>query len=365
MEWKHRLFGPLAVVALLGGTAPLLLTGSASAAPSLGLLATSTSVSASPNVLVSSTVDPPPFTPESTTVTAVVHEAPLGGLLITPTGPVVFTAADSHGKAIALGSGNLSLCLLTLIQCSASVKSNAFYVDPLDATNGGTTWTVTASYGGDLLAKPSSNFTTVTSVTGDSQMCMTNNSCDVSSTNSDGSAGINLFIPCVANCPTDGIRQNSNAAVIHPTNTAVTSYSISTGFGYPTMTACPGGNTPLDGSGASQNADGSFPNSVVSATSPAEITYYLYGAAADAQHMLPDTTSFCYAQSAEFTQRNGTLAPFDASVGAFVGVPPWCPDSGGALPCSYGWSYTPQSGDTPSSWQISVDADVDMGAGKH
>jgi hypothetical protein len=277
---------------------------------------------------------------------------------------VVFTAADAHGKTIALGKANLRPCLLTLTQCTASVTSNAFFVDPLDATNGGTTWTVTAGYAGDLLAKPSSNTTTVTSVTGDSQMCMTNSSCDSFSTNSDGSAAIDLFIPCTVSCDTAGLRQSSNAAVIHPTN-AVTSYSISTGFGYPTMTACPGGNTPLDGSGASQNADGSFPNSVVSASSPADITYILYGAAADAQNALPDSSSFCYAQSAEFTQEGGALAPFDAALGVYVGVPQWCPDSGGALPCSFNWFYTPASGSTPSAWQISVNADVDMGAGKH
>jgi hypothetical protein len=359
---KHRLMAPLAAVALLISGAAVLLAGpAASAATSLQILATTTSVSATPSVVVAASLDDPSFTPQSTTLTATVTEAPLGGLVVTPTGKVTFRATDAHGASIALGSKNVGLCLLTLVKCTASLSTNGFRVDPLDATAGGTTWTVTASYPGDTLAKPSMGTTEVTAATGDTSTCETNASCYVSSTNGDDSAFVSLSIDCVSHCITTSVRQESAAPTINAAaGPPPTMYSISTGFGFPSMSSCPGGNSALDPSGVSQNADMWFPSSVVSAARPADITYELIGSTADAQAALPDPTSFCYAQTGEFTQANGTPAPFDAATGQFEGNPPAC--TAAVFPCKHDESYV--AGE-PSTWEIQVEALIDPGAGKH
>ena len=92
---------------------------------------------------------------QSDTLTATVSIALVGGIIVTPSGPVDFIAANSSGST-DLGSANLSSCVLTSLtmkSCTASVTTTAI---PRGVD------TVTAMYGGDSIAVGSSASTTIT-----------------------------------------------------------------------------------------------------------------------------------------------------------------------------------------------------------
>jgi hypothetical protein len=363
---KYRLIALLSAMGLLVGISTIAFTGSTGAALQLNLLATSTTVSASPNVVVSSSPSAG-FVPQSTTLAVAVTLAPLGGLLVSPSGSVTFTAVDGEGDTIQLGSAKVSTCLLTLIKCNADLSTNAFYVTTADQNSGldGTKWTVTASYPGDLVAKPSTGFTTVWATTGNSMLCDTSDFCEVDATNGDGSASIDLSQDCLVNCDEEsavhgaalhGDALHGNA--VTPAATGSTSYTVWAGFGAPQMGSCPNGNTPLDPAGDSQNAYVNFPPGATSFTNSEDITYTLYGATADAQNGEP----FCYSQSTPFTQTDGSTSPFNATLGDYEGYPPVCASETSPEPCTNPPVFTSGS---PDTWSISVFADTDPGIGKH
>jgi hypothetical protein len=129
------------IIALVA--AAVLTTGASVAlAPSAfaALLATSTSVSASPANSTAGT---------SVTLTATVGITGLGGAGITPTGSVSFSA-NGVGTTTQLGSAALNSCVLS--SCTATLKTTAI---PWGSTS------VTASYPGDGVVGPSSGSTPV------------------------------------------------------------------------------------------------------------------------------------------------------------------------------------------------------------
>ena len=133
-----------------------LLVAPVAPAQAAGILPTTTKVQASASpVLVGTPV----------TLTASVSVLGLGGLLVTPTGRVTFTAANG-GPPVTLGSAALSPCLVLFAPCTATLTTSALTV----GTN-----TITASYAGDLLAAASSRTTTVV---------------------------VNTAVPCAPNTPT-------------------------------------------------------------------------------------------------------------------------------------------------------------------
>ena len=139
MTLKTRLLAAAAALGLAAGVALATPTPAQAAGP----LPTSTQVQASASSVISGT---------PVTLVARVSVLNLGGLIITPTGSVAFTASTG-GPAVPLGSATLSSglsCLLTT--CTATLTTTALPV----GTN-----TVKASYTGDLLAAASSATTTV------------------------------------------------------------------------------------------------------------------------------------------------------------------------------------------------------------
>ena len=153
-----------AVAALCVGPA----VGSAMA----GLVPTSTTVLASPDLISSS---------GSATLTATVQY----GLLITPTGTVTFT--DTTNNAV-LGKAKLSgPCLLSLKLCTAQLNVSA---SQLSAGQN----QIQASYGGDLLSAPSSGSTYLYTPenSGDDFTCTVNEPCTDSDTSPDGSAALSV-----------------------------------------------------------------------------------------------------------------------------------------------------------------------------
>jgi hypothetical protein len=362
MEGKNRMSGlkrhwggVLSAIGLMVGLTTTAVVTPASAALQLGLLPTSTTVSASQNTVVVQSTDPS-FVPQSTVLTATVKLAPVGGLLITPSGVVTFTARDAHGDTINLGSAPVSACLLSLTKCTAAVTTNKFYVATADQANGGTTWTVTASYPGDLVAKPSNGTTTVYALTGDSQSCTTSSSCDIFVWNSNHSASIDMFQGCLTGCSySAALLQNSvksNAAA------ANNSYTVWAGFGGPLMAACPGGNAPTDDNGVSQNAYVNFPPSATSFTNSEQITYTLYGITADYENGKP----FCYSQLTPFTQSDHTTSPFDPTLGVYEGNPPQCLTATTPEPCTSAPLF---STGEPHTWTVTIYTDTDPGVGRN
>ena len=125
-----------------------------------GILPTSTTVQASARPVLNGT---------PVTLKAQVSVLGLGGLLVTPTGSVTFSAVN-NGPSVTLGSAGLSPCLVLVTPCVATLTTSALAV----GTN-----TITASYAGDLLAAASSRTTSVVvtsavpcapSITGDPQV---------------------------------------------------------------------------------------------------------------------------------------------------------------------------------------------------
>jgi hypothetical protein len=375
---KHRMLGTLAGLTLLTGTA---LAGFVGAAPagasfSLNLLGTTTTLGASPAQIVSTYQPLNGFTPESTTLTASVELAPLGGLYVTPAGTVTFSATDYDGSVLQLGSAQLGTCLLTA--CTATLSTDAFYVDEPDLNS--TSWTVTASYPGDLVAQPSSGKTTVTVLNGDTSDCNTDQECDLDVTNADGQANVFVDVPCTinpANCVSeeDTVRQSSvkktekENAIVHPGEG--TDYTLSAAFGEPAfLSSCqtPGDN--LDNNGVSVNAVINWPNAVVGLTNDnsAAITYSLNGPPADQQGQMTDPYDLCYGQETEFTTSSGSAAPFDAVLGFYEGEVPQCANNEGVAPCSANESYTNGADTDPVStsiYNLTIYTDSDPGGGKH
>jgi hypothetical protein len=366
---RNRVLGLLSAVALLAGVA-VTIGGSANAASPtlLPLFKTTTTVSASPNIVVSSVGDDAAFTPEPSTVTATVTESPLpNGLLITPLGKVTFTAADNYGDHLALGTVSLKGCLLTLNTCTASVTSSAFFVAAPDlAQENGTAWTVTASYAGDAVATGSSGSGTVTSLAGDSTTCATDQGCNLFSYNGDDSAAIQISLPCLTNCEESGPNNKVSHGTLNANNTNTTG-EVWTGFGSPQLGApvvnpCQAAGDDVDGAGDSINGYTEFPTDLVNAANPADITYYLTGDEALAQG---PSSSFCYGSVTPFTQFDGSPAPFDATTEQYVGVLPDC--SSGDLPCSFNLQYTPSGGwiNGSAQWSMDILTDTDPTGGKH
>lgn len=119
----------------LAGMALALAPAAAAAIPS------KTTVTASPSSATLGT---------TVTLTAKVSDAIVGGILITPSGPVSFSYTNANGNG-SLGSATLSSCLLSA--CTARLSTNSLPPG---------TSTVSAVYNGDGLSGPSSGTTTVT-----------------------------------------------------------------------------------------------------------------------------------------------------------------------------------------------------------
>jgi hypothetical protein len=372
---KHRIGGALAAITLLGTVATATLTGTASAAPLVTVQTTTLSVSPSTNVVVS-TGTPSSFSTGPTTLKATVTAKPIGGLLITPSGKVTFTATDTHGDTIALGTANVGVCLLTVIQCTASLTTSGFYVASADQTYGGTTWKVTASYAGQsllsgaeevVLATPSSNTTQVTAIGGNSAGdCSEAVGCFAFAQNSDGSAEIQLDIQCTSSCDEDSVMHQANAqANLANAADSTTPYTAYAGFGAPEMANCPGGNNPVDTSGVSTNGYVTWPSAAdVSASNLAYITYQFYGATAVAQEASADPGSICYAQLTPFTGATGP-AVYDAALNQYEGVVGQCGAPGITYPCEQSVTYYPASGEYPAEFSVQINADTDPAGGKH
>lgn len=139
MKLRTRVLPVLAALGLLTGLAVLTQAPAQAAGP----LPTSTRLQASAATVTAGT---------PVTLVAKVSVLNLGGLIITPTGSVTFTASRG-GPPTALGTATLSSglsCLLTT--CTATLSTAALPV----GTN-----TITASYAGDLLSAASGGSTTV------------------------------------------------------------------------------------------------------------------------------------------------------------------------------------------------------------
>jgi hypothetical protein len=344
----------LGIVGSLGAPAAL-------AAPPTQILPTTTTVQASPSTIVSSqgttagSYGNTAFVPQSTKITATVSIALVNGLLVTPGGlggNVGFMAQDREGDVLLLGSVPVSSCLLIVHRCTATVPSNAFFVSPADATLGATNWLVTAIYSGDLLSKGSNNSTTVVATTGNESSCITGEGCYTAAVNGDGSAEIQLYAPCFLNCG-------------DPPGT----FNQYVGFGGPTMTACAGGNNPVDGNGVSTNGVLAFPTYASTPTNPMEIVYSLFGPTAIAQESLPDPNSICYSASQPFVTANGTVTPYDPVSQEYEGALAACNGTDSNLPCYYNSYSTPGTVGPPSYsdayFTIDIYANVDGGPGKH
>ena len=83
---------------------------------------------------------------DTVTLTATVQISGLGGLLVTPSGTVAYTATTPGGPVVQLGTAPLASCLLTLSQCRSTLATAQLPLGPV---------TVTARYGGDLVTQPS------------------------------------------------------------------------------------------------------------------------------------------------------------------------------------------------------------------
>jgi hypothetical protein len=119
---------------------------------------------------------------ETATLTATVKF----GLLVTPTGTVKFTDT-SNGNAV-LGTARLqSPCLLWLKQCTAQLVLSGSKL--IAGEN-----VIKASYGGDLVSKPSSGSTYLDTPddAGDDVTCSQYQPCDASGTSPDGTAALNV-----------------------------------------------------------------------------------------------------------------------------------------------------------------------------
>ncbi len=162
----------VSAIALAGGATAM--AGSAAAG---GLLPTTTTVSASPS---SSIVG----TPVTLTATVSILGV-LPGLLVTPTGPVSFTAVKGS-TTTALGSASLGTCLLTT--CTARLTTSAMPAG---------TSSVRAAYAGDFVSAASQGAAAVTVAfppppppdpgASTTQNCTANNPCSTTTvTSSDG-----------------------------------------------------------------------------------------------------------------------------------------------------------------------------------
>jgi len=80
------------------------------------------------------------------TLTATVQISGVGGLLVTPSGTVAYTASTPGGPVVQLGTAPLASCVLTLSQCRSTLTTAQL---PVGAV------TVTAHYSGDQVTQPS------------------------------------------------------------------------------------------------------------------------------------------------------------------------------------------------------------------
>ncbi|HJQ42472.1 MAG TPA: hypothetical protein VJ831_05275 [Jatrophihabitantaceae bacterium] len=128
---------------MIAGLAATALAGSLAVAPaaSAAILPTTTTVTASPATSVAG---------DAVTLTARVYLKPVGGLIITPSGFVNFTASNGT-TTTPLGQARLGRCLLSA--CFASITTTGI---PAGST------VARAAYAGDLVAGKSSGSTPIT-----------------------------------------------------------------------------------------------------------------------------------------------------------------------------------------------------------
>jgi hypothetical protein len=132
-----RRIGVFGAVLLAGSAFGVALAPSASANP----LPSTTTVTASPQTSTAG---------DAVTLTAKVAAAVVGGVIVSPSGPVAFSASNGTGST-PLGSATLGSCLLSA--CTATLTTTAI---PAGSTS------VIAAYGGDGLVAGSSGSTPVT-----------------------------------------------------------------------------------------------------------------------------------------------------------------------------------------------------------
>lgn len=183
--------------------AAVALGGSLVVAPAASaIVPTTTTVTASP---AASNVG------DSVTLTASVYLKPVGGLGVTPTGYVSFTASNGT-QTTALGRAKLGRCLLTT--CTATLTTTSI---PAGSTS------ARASYAGDLIASGSTGSTpiSVTSVdSSTSATCGPGEQCDtVTITSSDGQTQLSVDSPPSAGGQTVTASLDSNARLHCPGDT--------------------------------------------------------------------------------------------------------------------------------------------------
>jgi hypothetical protein len=151
---KHQLAGVLLAAGIAGGT--LAATFSPASALVNQILPTTTSLS----VTQAATSGAP------VVMTATVNLVGLHGLLISPSGPVAFTANQPNAGVLLVGTANVTSCLLGLpallglwsASCTATLTITGAELATLNAGCG---WVTTAVYAepNDLLAAPSQTTT--------------------------------------------------------------------------------------------------------------------------------------------------------------------------------------------------------------
>jgi len=305
MKPMYRSFGgALLAIGLITGALSATIS-SVGGAATVDLLKTTTTVTETAGTITDQN--------QPVSFTAAVELADVHGLLVTPSGPVSFTAVNGT-NTLNLGSPSLSRCLLTLkaigslttATCHATVTSKAFTVDGV--------WKVTANYSGstDLVAGPSHNSITLNVIPGVSSSCLPLTDCSNSLSNGDGSAEISI-------------------TMYNSTNSTQYVYLA---FGYPEMNDCSNGpgyvegndttsplNYPLSGPSDDQNglADSTGPDGI-------DVTYQLTNVsqAGYDQNNDGDPYGLCWGASQDFQTEYGPDAQHNSANHDFEGSPPQC-----------------------------------------
>jgi hypothetical protein len=315
----------LTAVGLAG--ASVIAAGSAQAA-GLNLLPTTTTLTSSNYA---------PLTPATPiTLTASVKAAPLGGLIITPSGSVDFivTSSDGFGADQLLGSAKVKACLLTACTASITIADSVLPVGYDE---------ITASYGGDLLTKSSSGATFLGSGVSRgidfsySVTCLASQPCHTGSVTSlDGSTAASIDAPPQ---PYD--------------------YIIELGVGpEPLPCSTTGGGETADWGLFRDTGDGT-----ASFTGIKTVTYLAFDSSATAG-LAWTSPHVCFESDNDFvgsypvsppfqnipptpgSYAHG-LVPFDSGEGEYVGLLDTCASNGNVVPCIVSdTSVTPPAGHT-------------------
>jgi hypothetical protein len=280
----------------------------ATSADAAGLLATSTTVTATPATSVVGT---------SVTLKAIVKVLGLNGLGVTPRGPVTFTSHNLLGAMASLGTVSLSSCFLT--PCVATLVTSAMPVGTIS---------VTGAYGGDGLSKPSQGSA-------------------AAHVNPNPSPGTSQSITCYSGQPcatgtmvsADQTTQLQISATASSGNQTV-SGSLTDGT-LQCSPAAPDGEGP-DGDG--DDDDGVFVGALATFETTASdvvktVTYTGTGTTgATMYHQYAEHTAYasCYGQDTPwqgYTTGVYGPAPFNATDGLYVAQLPNCANHGGQKPC--------------------------------